>query len=144
MKLISTSIAITASPARVWDVLTRFHEYHEWNPFMRSVSGLPAVGATLDVIIRPSEGKELSFHPKISVVRPNQELRWKGRFLVPGLFDGEHFFFLSATDEGTLLQHGEQFSGVLVQLLGSFIFGPTERGFVRMNEAIKSRAESEP
>jgi hypothetical protein len=144
MRLISTSIAIMASPARVWDVLTRFHEYPEWNPFMRSVSGSPVAGATLDVVIHPPGGKEISFHPKISAVRPNHELRWKGRLFVPGLFDGEHFFLLSASDEGTLLQHGERFSGMLVQLLGSSIFKTTEEGFVQMNEAIKTRVENEP
>ena len=98
----------------------------------------------MDVVIHPPGGKEISFHPEISLIRPNQELRWKGRLLVPGLFDGEHFFLLSASEGATLLQHGERFSGMLVRLLGSSIFETTERGFVQMNEAIKARVESGP
>ncbi|MFM2360786.1 MAG: hypothetical protein RLY16_2779, partial [Bacteroidota bacterium] len=38
-KEIKTTIEIHASPARVWEVLTNFDEYPNWNPFIKSLKG---------------------------------------------------------------------------------------------------------
>ncbi|MGZ5382453.1 MAG: SRPBCC family protein [Acidimicrobiia bacterium] len=39
MRSIETSIEIDAQPARVWEVLTGFERYPEWNPFVASLHG---------------------------------------------------------------------------------------------------------
>ncbi|MBI4544746.1 MAG: SRPBCC family protein [Gemmatimonadetes bacterium] len=39
MKELYAEIDIEASAERVWQVLTDFAAYPEWNPFMRSISG---------------------------------------------------------------------------------------------------------
>ena len=44
--------------------------------------------------------------------------------------------------EGTLFKQGENFSGIIVMLMGSSGFKGTERGFLAMNEALKKRAEA--
>ncbi len=71
------------------------------------------------------------------------ELRWKGRLLLPGIFDAEHSFRLTALESGrTLFSHEETFTGFLVPLAfrGALKRG-TERGFEAMNRALKHRAE---
>ena len=81
----------------------------------------------------------MTFRPKVLVAKPNAELRWLGRFLMPGLFDGEHYFVLSQLGENrTRFVHGERFSGVLVPLVKSSLESATRAGF----EAMKVRAES--
>jgi len=144
MKNISTHIAIAAPPKRVWRILTDFVAYPEWNPFITFVSGLPEAGSTLNVRIVPPGGKAITFKPVVLVARPNVELRWKGRLILPGLFDGEHYFQLTTKQGGTVLTQGESFSGLLVGLLGSGVFIQTESGFAAMNAAIKHRAENGP
>ena len=48
---------------------------------------------------------------------PCEEFRWLGKLGIHGIADGEHFFVLTANDDGTTrLRHGERFSGVLVAL----------------------------
>jgi hypothetical protein len=42
--------------------------------------------------LKASEGKGMTFHPAVLTVIPKSELRWLGRFLGPGIFDGEHYF----------------------------------------------------
>jgi len=34
----------------------------------------------------------MSFRPAVLKALPDQELRWLGNFMIPGLIDGEHSF----------------------------------------------------
>jgi hypothetical protein len=140
MKTIDTTIEIDASPSRVWEVLMDFPRHSEWNPFIASVAGEPREGGRLVVRIQPPGGGGMTFKPVVLSVIPEREFRWKGKFLVSGLFNGEHYFRIEPTSEGTRFHHGETFTGLLVPLLGSTLES-TEHGFRLMNEALKRRAE---
>jgi hypothetical protein len=139
------SIDISAPAARVWDILTDFPAYPSWNPFIRSISGTHAVGSRLNVTIQPQGGSAMALKPTILNFSPSSEFRWKGQLLVPGVFDGEHYFKLSErTPSAVCLTHGEIFSGLLVPLVfrGGLRSG-TELGFQAMNQALKNRAETQ-
>jgi hypothetical protein len=142
VKQLSAEIEIAATPERVWAILTEFAAYPAWNPFIRKVEGAPAVGTRLAVRIEPPGGRGMAFRPTVLTVEPNRELRWLGRMLVPGLFDGEHSFHLEPLDAGRVrLVQAERFTGFLVPVLGGML-GNTERGFQAMNQALKERAEA--
>ncbi len=141
MKTVTTAIDIAASPARVWQILTDFGANAEWNPFITAISGPLEVGRHLSIHVQPPGGKGMGFKPRVLAVEPERELRWKGRLLVPGLFDGEHYFRLEATAAGTRLHHGERFGGLFVALMSAKAFAPIRRGFEAMNEALKAQAE---
>ena len=139
---VRTEIDIQATPQRVWSILMDFPSHVEWNPFVRRIEGTPKVGARLKVSIQPKGGKGLTFRPTVLVVIPYQELRWRGRFLLPGVFDGEHYFQIrQLSHESIRFIHGERFSGVLVPLAKSGLESGTRAGFLAMNEALKRRAE---
>ena len=139
---LDTSIGIDASPARVWGILTNFSDYPRWNPFIRSIAGELEVGATLVASIEPPGGRAMRFRPTIVEIDPQRELRWKGKLLIPGLFDGEHWFRLrSVSERHVVFEHGEQFSGMLVPRFRPTLDGSTRNGFVAMNEALKREAE---
>jgi hypothetical protein len=137
-----TELEIAAAPDAVWRVLSDFATYQEWNPFIVRIAGNLSVGARLEVTLSlPESNDEFRFKPVLCVVEPPHQLRWRGRFLVKGLFDGEHFFQLHETAEGhTRLVHGEDFSGLLVKVMGKTLT-QTARGFVYMNQALKRRVE---
>ena len=142
MRTIETEIEIKATPAHVWQVLTDLPGHSQWNPFITSISGPLKVGHKISVHIQPPGKRAMAFKPTLLAVEPERELRWKGNVLVPGLFDGEHYFRLAPTGRGTRFSQGERFSGWLVTFMGS-AFGPTEEGFNAMNECLKRRAESQ-
>jgi hypothetical protein len=84
----------------------------------------------------------MTFHPKVLTCEPNRELRWLGRFLVPGLFDGEHVHLLDRLEAGrTRYRQSESFRGLLVPLTGGLL-AATQQGFDAMNTALKARAEA--
>ena len=141
MKQIETTIQISAPAAKVWHVLTDFERHPEWNPFITGIFGDKSVCGTLHINIHPPGGKGMSFAPKILAFTPGRELRWKGKLLLPGIFDGEHYFLLEAVSEQeTRFIHGEKFSGILVALFGGML-EKTKEGFEAMNAALKKECE---
>jgi hypothetical protein len=141
---IERSIEIDASPAAVWSILTDTGAYPDWNPFITKLAGELTVGSTLEARIAPPDGKPMTFKPTVLAARPEHELRWLGRFILPGLVDGEHTFRIEPLAEGrTRFTQSERFSGLLVRPLKSML-GRTERGFEQMNAALKAKAESAP
>jgi hypothetical protein len=127
---------------RVWQVLTDFPRYGAWNPFITSVSGRLEPGAKLRVHLSMPEGRDVDITPTVTRCQPAEELRWKGYYIVPKLFQGDHFFSLHPADgDSTRLVHGEDFSGMLVKMMGRALT-QTARGFVYMNEALKRYVET--
>jgi hypothetical protein len=115
VKELHSQIEIAAPAERVWQVLTDFAAYPEWNPFIR----------------------------RVKKVEPNRQLRWLGHLLVPGLFDGEHIFEIEELDrDRVLLTQREIFKGLLVPLLARSLDRDTQRGFEEMNRALREKAET--
>lgn len=143
MHEIKTEIEIATTPERVWSILTNFTAYPQWNPFIRTISGAFETGERLTVFIQPTASKGMTFRPTILVALPNQELRWLGHFLLPKIFDGEHYFQIESLSANRVrLIHGEKFSGLLVALFKSSLDSGTKSGFIAMNEALKVQAEA--
>jgi hypothetical protein len=142
MKELHTEIEIQASDKRVWQLLTDFASFPEWNPFIRQAKGEVKVGARLEVRIQPSGASGMTFKPVVLKVEPNRELRWIGRLLMPGLFDGEHIFTIETLDTNRVrFTQREVFTGLLVPLFARSLDKDTRRGFEEMNQALKSQAE---
>jgi hypothetical protein len=142
MHQLETQIEIEAPVERVWSLLIDFPSYPRWNPFVRSIEGNLEVGRSLKVFIQPPGTKGMRFQPTVLALTPNRELRWKGKLLLPGLFDGEHYFLLEIKAGGGLtFRQGETFSGIFVPLFSRSLDGATKQGFVAMNEALKREAE---
>ncbi|MEA2595533.1 MAG: hypothetical protein QOF01_2002 [Thermomicrobiales bacterium] len=139
---VRTEIEIQATPARVWDVLTDFADYPDWNPFIPRIAGPVEVGARLDARLQPPGGRGMSFRPTVLAATPGQELRWLGHLIVPGLFDGEHGFRIEPLGPNRVrFVQEERFAGLLAPLVLRFVERGTRQGFEAMNQALKARAE---
>ena len=134
-------ITISASAERVWQVLTDFTAYREWNPFMLEASGRAAPGERLTIRMQPVDGRAMTFTPTVLAAEPGRRLRWLGRLLLPGIFDGEHSFTLEPVEGGVRFVQEEEFRGVLVPLLARSLRKGTAPAFEQMNLALKARAE---
>ncbi len=144
MHEIRTEIEIAAKPEQVWSLLIDFNAYPQWNPFIRSLAGVVKNGERLTAFIQPSGTKGMTFRPTVLAALPNQELRWLGHLLLPGIFDGEHYFQIESIEQNRVrFIQGEKFSGLLVGLLKAKLDGETKSSFIAMNQALKLLAEAE-
>jgi len=143
MRIIHTEIDIEVpeAPERVWRALLDFASYPEWNPFLRRIEGSAKVGERLRVEASAPGDRPRTFRPTVVRVEPSRELRWLGRWVMPGLFDGEHCFILERfrADRVRFFQR-EIFRGALVGMLDGTL-DAVERGFEEMNRALKARVE---
>lgn len=132
-------VVINAPADRVWSVLTDVEAYPEWNPFFVKAEGKLAVGNELDVTMQPVGKSAQSFSPEILELEPRRKLVWRGRLGIPGLFDGTHYFFIEPVSASSVkFRQREEFSGIFVPFVG---FDPYEKGWEKMNAALKRRVE---
>ncbi len=137
-----SEIEIRSSPERIWEILTDFSRYPEWNPFIRSIRGDLVKGGRIIAELRPPGSKGMTIRPVLLKADPPNEIRWKGHLVIRGLFDGEHIFEIRPEGTGRcrFIQR-EIFSGLLLPLVTRMLKGGTAHGFAEMNKALKERAE---
>jgi hypothetical protein len=141
MRELVSEVEVGATVERVWQVLTDFGAYPEWNPFIRATGELRQ-GARLNVSIQPPGRRATKFRPVVVKLEPGRELRWLGRLVLPRLFDGEHIHRLEPLgNDRTRYMQSERFSGIFVWAFNRQL-DDTLLGFHAMNEALKVRAES--
>ena len=141
MKSLQTEIVINASPEKVWNILTDFAKFPEWNPFVVKAEGKPELGSYLRVELKNGNGVSV-FKPKVLVVEKNRAFEWLGSFPIPGLFNGHHYFRIEPINNDQVkFVHGEEFTGLLAGLIMKQIGEQTQKGFMNMNKALKERAE---
>jgi hypothetical protein len=143
MSMILTSeVDVDASPARVWEVLTDYSTYPEWNPFTVRAEGRIEVGSRLSLRMQPVGARAVSLRPTVVEAVEGSRLRWRGRLWTPGIFDAEHDFRVEAVDGGrSRLSQNERFSGLLVAVMARSLDRHTLPAFEAMNAALKQRAE---
>jgi hypothetical protein len=140
---INTTVDIDAPKQRVWDVLTDFAAYREWNPDIE-IEGIAQMGTMLTVHLGAGGKRGMTFRPKVLAATPGVEFRWLGKLGFGGIIDGEHFFILEGNADGTThLTHGERYSGALVALTKRFSSkARSAAGYENFNRALKQRVES--
>lgn len=137
---IETEIAAPAE--RVWNVLTDFASYPQWNPMLVRMQGQPVVGGTLR--FRAALGPlRVPLTAEVVVAEPGRELRWIGlaQHGLRRVASGEHYFLIDPIDGGHCrLGHGEEFRGWLVPN-STRIADALKPQYEKVNHAIRERAE---
>jgi uncharacterized protein YndB with AHSA1/START domain len=71
-KKIVREIEISATPNRVWQVLTDFEKYPTWNPFIKKITGIPAKNEKLEVHMPDPRGGTMVFMPTVLVAESDR------------------------------------------------------------------------
>ena len=141
MKEVYSEIQINASASVVWDILTDFEKFGEWNPFIKEISGTLKEGSELRVFMEPPNSKGMEFKPTLKKVETEKKIQWLGKVWIPKLFDGEHSWTINQIDDNTVLFiQKERFTGIFIPFFTKLLKN-TKSGFEMMNQNLKQRAE---
>lgn len=140
MKEYHTKVDIVAPVEKVWNVLTDFEKYDNWNPLVSNVTGDIAEGGTIYATITPLEN---TFAAQLLSFKRNQELVWQGKRVAAFLLAGQHYYRLKERSTSlTTLEHGEYFTGILSNFISSRLLTKMKNAFVEHNTALKNRIEN--
>jgi hypothetical protein len=137
-----TEIEIDAPPDVVWKVLTDFSGYGLWNPFVRRIAGELIVGERLRVLARLPCGLPMLLWPRVLEFEIERKIAWLGSLLRSGLLDGEHHLILEPLGKNKVrFIQREEYTGVLLPILWSWLRDQGHGAFEMMNMALKAASE---
>ena len=141
-RCITKEIEISAPCALVWKAVTDFPGYGSWNPFIRRIAGELIVGERLRVLARLPCGLPMLLWPRVLELEVERKIRWLGSLLLSGLLDGEHIFMLEPLGKTKVrFVQREDYSGVLLPIMWSWLRDQGHGAFEMMNRALKVTAE---
>src|SRR4051812_44421929 len=89
---INNTVEIDGTPDQVWETLTDFNRYREWNPTIRDITGTLQVGSDVVLSVAQPEGGERQWSVQVSRFDPQCEYGWTFYENSPELYGGEHTF----------------------------------------------------
>jgi hypothetical protein len=138
-KTFTREVVVSAPKARVWQTLTDFDAYEQWNPYITRAQGEARAGSTIDLRIEPPGEEAIAASAEVLIVRTKRKLEWQRRRYLPGVLDLESTFRLFQLGGGhvRVVYHG-RYEGLLAPLSEH---EAAARGVKRMLEALKRRVE---
>jgi hypothetical protein len=141
---VHTEIEIDAPKEVVWEIITDFARYGEWNPVMLDLRTKAEPGARMDWRIDIG-GRVRELDATMVRVRPGAELAWTGPVssLPRVRFWGHHQLIIEERDAGRVrFVNTEGFGGVMSLVIGDFLQNDVRRTYEAHNAALKARAEA--
>ena len=143
MRELRAAIQISAPIDKVWQVLTDFDHWKDWNPMVNHVSGSASVRSKLNITMRGPNSKDaMKYQPTVLEVNPPKSLRWRATMMSGFMFTNDRVFELKEKNGGTELINREEFSGLMVPLfwnkMNQFVVPMLEK----MNKALKEKMEA--
>jgi hypothetical protein len=107
----SAEIDIQAPPQFVWEVVTTFENWPNWNPEVKSMSFAGPLAPGSEFRWKAGPGTIVS---TLDRIEPPRYIAWRGRTLT---IDAYHEWWLEPRDGGTHVRTDESYSGLLARLL---------------------------
>jgi hypothetical protein len=135
-------VEIEGTVEHVWDVLTDFPRYAEWNPVIQDVSGKLRPGEEMVISVGTPSGVR-QWVVEVIRVDAGREYAWKFHELMPMIYRGKHTFRIERIDDrNARYLDRESFGGLLLPFRARQIRTRLKSGMVSMGEALKQRVEN--
>jgi uncharacterized protein YndB with AHSA1/START domain len=129
------AIEIDAQPEVVWDILTRFDRWPEWNPDVRSTSFDGPLAPGSEFRWKAGPGTIVS---TLEQVEPLRFISWRGRTMS---IKATHEWRLQPRNSGTFVETEESFSGLLARLFRRQVQKTLDKSLSEGLEHLKREAE---
>ena len=139
---ISASIEIDAPPELVWEILTDFDRYPEWNPFTVAVATDFEMGAAVRMKVALLGRRTQRQTEYITTLVPGQKVCWGMNETTAWLIGATRCQLLEPLDGGrTRYTSDDRITGILAPLVMLIYGRAMQRGFESVCTALKRCAE---
>jgi hypothetical protein len=143
MAVFQTTLPIAASPDVVWNILTDFERWPDWNPSIPDIRGSAQRGSTVSMTLVMPGRPSAKVMATLTEVEPLSRLCWHGNVGADWLFSGTREFTLEPQPDGTVhVTHVEDVRGLLFPVFRAVMGSAIQHHHDGLNEALKRRAET--
>lgn len=139
-----TEVVIHAPRQLVWDQVTNFEVYSDWNPFVLEAHAEFKVGATIRFLEDLKQFGQHWINARFLSINPPNAFVWQGHVGAPFLFTVRHrFIFEAVSEDQTRFIQCHENSGLLIAYFAwRGIYSVSYQGYLDYNQALKERCES--
>ena len=139
----TTEVLIDAPRQLVWDQVTNFEAYSDWNPFVIEAHAEFKVGETIHFLENLQPFGQHWINAKFLSIDPENCFIWQGHFWANFLFTVHHsFIFKAINDHQTRFIQKHENSGLLIPFLAwRGVYVVSHQGYLNWNHALKERCE---
>jgi uncharacterized protein YndB with AHSA1/START domain len=133
---------IDADAADVWEAITDFEAYPDWNPWVLSAVGPNAPGSEVDVVVMNGKSKMNAKHTVLNGV-PLQRFCWKDAGWNALFVYGQRCRTLTVQGDGSVHYQVELMIDGALSHIAALFYGPgIEEGIAKETAALALRAEA--
>jgi hypothetical protein len=135
-------IGVQAPAEIVWELISDFANWGDWNPVHPRIEGEMRIGTTLNVDFAPEPGQTVNLTPVVQDWVPYEQLHWRTKRW-RGFVTAIRYIEIDAKgDESAIFSNGELFVGPLVRFVSRDERRRLRAAYTRMGEAVRDRAEA--
>ena len=143
MAIYRTTFSVAASSDKVWQIISDFDSWSEWNPSVPSIKGDLKVGSTCGVRLVMPGRPSVNVKVTLTDVDPGRRFAWHGNIAHDRFFAGDRSLDIEPqTDSTVLVTHTEDVTGaffpVFKMLMGR---AAIQAHHDNLNTGLKQRAE---
>ena len=135
-------IGVQAPAEIVWEVVSEFETWHQWNPLYRRAEGQMKIGTALVLEQHlPGEPPRV-VQPVVQDWVPYEQLHWRSSRMGGFVTAIRYLEIENMGPENATFSNGELFMGLLLRLISRDERRRLKAAFTEMGEAVRDRAEA--
>ncbi|CAN5183234.1 SRPBCC domain-containing protein [soil metagenome] len=132
---------VKAPAELVWEVISDFSTWKDWNPVHPRMEGEMRIGTTLTVDLVLGEGQVTTIQPVVQDWVPYEQLHWRTKRLRGFVTAIRYLEIESMGPENATFSNGELFMGPLVRWVSREERRKLRAAYTLMGEAVRDHAE---
>ena len=133
---------VKAPAELVWEVISDFATWKDWNPVHPRMEGEMRIGTTLTVDLVLGEGPATTLQPVVQDWVPYEQLHWRTKRLRGFVTAIRYLEIENMGPQNSTFSNGELFMGPLVRWVSRDERRRLRAAYTRMGEAVRERAEA--
>jgi hypothetical protein len=126
----------------VWEVISDFTTWSDWNPIHPRIEGELRIGTPLTVDVVLDEGQASTIQPVVQDWVPYEQLHWRTKRLRGFVTAIRYLEIENMGPANATFSNGELFMGPLVRWVSRDERRRLRAAYTRMGEAVRERAEA--
>jgi len=135
-------LGVQAPAEIVWEVVSDFETWHQWNPLYRKAEGQMKIGTTLTLEQHLPGQPATVIAPLVQDWVPYEQLHWRSSRMGGFVTAIRYLEIENMGPQNSTFSNGELFMGLLLRFISREERRQLRAAFTQMGEAVRDRAEA--